>query len=799
MQFVLRSLFRFFKGLNLLFLLVWAQQGWGSIVINEILLDNFSSIKTKQGNYYAWVELYNTSNTAVQLENWSLSDTLQTPEKWKFPKISIAPKGFILVYLSGSAEASQGELHASFTLPKKDARLFLFNPQSQLIHLVGPISLHTDVSFAFVPDGSTQGGTYKPSSPKKTNHAMHSWTPFFQKMAIHPASGHYKQDTLEAILQTSDPFVQIRYTLDGSDPSMQSALFEGSLLLTKEHVIMPHLSYIPSTPPTTKRGSDFAWKGPKIDPQTAVFIKCQGFKNGKPVTPIKSATYFIGSTAYPHNLPTFSLSTSVASLFGDTFGIYVPGIRTDNNPQPNWFLSGGNFHESGPEWERELEVQFLDESGQFQFEQYMGVRIHGYGSRSYPQKSLRLYAREMYDRDWVNFPVFPHANQQLFKHLLLRSASQDAIRTMFSDALSCSFYEGLGFDYQLHRPVVHYINGEYFGIANLRERIHHRMIASKHGLNHEDIILIEPFVNSQDGGDPEYGKLLAYVESNDMNTPEATQTLYEKIHIPSYIHYTLCKMIIGAFDWPGNNLRIWRENKANYQFRWIMFDSDEAFSTPPQKNTLVHALQETGSHWPNPDWSTLLLRRLLTNDSIKNEFIRSTEFLMTQVFTTERMIRHIDSFQKMYENEIERHINRWQMIPSKFIWERTIESYRTFARLRPCHLKSHFTDYFSLDFDSFLPHISCDSLLLEAAELEILGNPGYEHLEIKVKVESEQDVYIRIYQPNGQLVFETVRFAIAGQNIYPLEITTPTTPGLYFISVTGKKFKTGGKWLRNES
>jgi hypothetical protein len=780
------------------FLLLGSHSSNASLVINEILTDNFSSLPSKDGNYYGWVELYNKGETAVQLEGWSLTDNPSSPQKYKLPAFSLSAGGYVLVFFSGLSGMINGEIHAPFLLSKKDTRLYLYSPNASLASSVGPLNLPGDVSFAFIPNGSGNGGTYKPSSPKKSNNQMIEWVPFFQTVSISPSSGSYPQDSLFVKLTVSDPFTTLYYTLDGSEPSVKSNKYTGPIQLKSQHRITPSLSYIPSSPSTAKRGEIYAWRAPKKEPYSAVFIKTQGFKNGKPVTPVRSATYFIGKDAFPHTLSTFVLSSPKQSLFGDTTGIYVPGINLDNNPDPSSFLSGGNFHESGPEWERELEVQFLDLQGQLLFEQRMGVRIHGYGSRSYPQKSLRLHARDLYDKDVANFPFFPNSSQSSFKHLILRNAGQDCIRSMFSDALSCSFYEGLDVDYQLHRPVVHYLNGEYFGIANLRERVHERMIASKHGLNPDNIILLEPSQSNLDGGDPAYADLLAFVSNTPLNTPEATKEIYTQIDVPSYITYTLCKIIIGAYDWPGNNLRIWRDKSKDPRFRWILFDSDDAFSTPPQKNTLLHALEEERATWPNPAWSTLLLRKLLSNDSFSSHFLHIAEELLTNVFTTEKMIQNIDSFQRMYEDEISRHIDRWQLIPSKNIWERNIESYRKFAQLRPCYLKSFFVERFDLDPASFLPHLSCDSMLFEMADLEILGNPGYNQVEIKLTVETEQDVTIRLYQSNGQIVYEAVRFAITGQNTYPLEISTPTTPGIYFVSISGKRFKVGGKWLRYE-
>jgi len=193
-----------------------------------------------------------------------------------------------------------------------------------------------------------------------------------------------------------------------------------------------------------------------------------------------------------------------------------------------------------------------------------------------------------------------------------------------------------------------------------------------------------------------------------------------------------------------------------------------------------------------------LLRKFLENDSLKNQFISRAEQLIRTNFSSEIMLRHIDSFENMYAPEISEHIQRWQMIPSEYIWNRKVEVFRYFARLRPCYLKQHFLEVFELEEDAFLPEINCNDIVNkdQLAELEIVGNPSYSTLELKITVETDQNIDIKIFAPDGRIVHKVERLAISGQNIFPIYLDLQIPQGIYYVGVFGKTFKTGERWLR---
>src|SRR5690606_24325784 len=127
--------------------------------------------------------------------------------------------------------------------------------------------------------------------------------------------------------------------------------------------------------------------------------------------------------------------------------------------------------------------EFEEESPQVS--QLVGIRIHGGASRSFPQKTLRIYARGEYGESYINYPLFPglvgrSTKEPIneFKRLLLRNSGNDYRHTLLRDAFLQRLVRHLGLDYQEYRAATVFINGEYWGLMNMRERVDNRYIAS---------------------------------------------------------------------------------------------------------------------------------------------------------------------------------------------------------------------------------------------------------------------------------------------------------------------------------
>jgi hypothetical protein len=183
-----------------------------------------------------------------------------------------------------------------------------------------------------------------------------------------------------------------------------------------------------------------------------------------------------------YTLPWFSLATDNENLFDDEIGIYVHG----NNPNHT------NYFQDGPDWEREANLSFFEKGGEMAFNENIGIRLHGNTTRSRPRKSLRIIARSEYGNSWINYQLFPDKPVNQFKRFILRNSGNDWDMSVFRDAFMQHLAKNLHVDIQYYRPAILFINGEYWGIHNVRDRYnqHHMLwlitVLEEHEFNLED-------------------------------------------------------------------------------------------------------------------------------------------------------------------------------------------------------------------------------------------------------------------------------------------------------------------------
>lgn len=783
-------------------LLLYSVPARAQLLFNELVVHNFRSLEDFSGNYPTWIELYNAGDHSINTSGYTLVEEASSPPlTWSLPAYNIPPKSYLILAFSGKFNLSAPVFHVPFELPST-FYLSLYATQNQvsdrLYWAQNPVA---DISYGRQPNGSSNWTLLSDPTPLASNNNSPVYYPDTSQILIYPQPGTYIQEQISVQIQSSNPNAMLFYTLDGTEPTPFSNLYQNSLELSAQNSVKPRLAYIRTGGITLEAGAPWEWNAPQVDPQSACLIRARAFNpNGTPISKEVNALYFIGKNAPKHSLPTFSFVANEEDLFSNHKGIFVQGNHRGNNNQPELFEQGGNYLMRGRDWERTASAHLFDPNGSLLWNMNVGIRTHGGSSRNHPQKSIRVYARNLYQNNRLDFPFFENRNFSQYKHVILRNAGQDNIASMMADALSCSLYEGLNFEFQQHWPVVHYINGEYWGIANLRDRISDYFIAMLHpSVNRNQVRITAFWKEEPDGTSPQHRQVRNYLQNHHPNTPECYEYVKQRFDLNSYIDYHLAKIIIGAYDWPGNNMEAWWEDKPNAKLRWIMFDTDEAFSMNPAYNTLKHATDTDGPEWPNPDWSTFILRSLLQNDSIASQFVKRAQTLIQSHFATQKIIRHIDSFENMYQNEMPAHIDRWQLIENMNAWREQLNYFRYYALNRPCHLKEHFIEFFNLNPEHFLPNISCNPLenKEQSNSLELMGNPGNEELTVKISCSEADRITLRIVNNVGQIIHELTPTPIhPGTNLIPINNIQSPHYGVMYVHATGSNFNAGQKWLR---
>jgi len=728
-----------------------------AIFINEIMASNATTIADEDGDFEDWIELYNDEEFAINLEGYFLSDNPNNPLKWELPEVVVEPQGFLLIFASGKDRIFGPNLHTNFSISIDGEPILLSSPEGDLVDYLPDVVLQTDISFGRIPDGESEMILFSESTPGTSNLGGVPHSPLTDVITFSAEQGLY-ESAFELFLDNINPDADIYYTLNGSDPDTTSYLFQNHIPVFNRSDLPNSISTIPTT--TWNASHPYHW----IPPDGSVFkgtvIKARSFSNGEPTSKVYTHTYLVDEniqTRY-NQLPIFSIVTDSLNLFDYETGIHVPGIAADEETLGIFWWGYGNFFGRGMDWERPAHLTFIESDGSIAIDQNVGIRIHGNSTRSLPIKSFRLIARNQYGNNSLDHNFFPWKDVQEYKHLLLRQSGNDFSYNYFGDALSALIADSLDFEKQDYRPAVVFINGEFWGIMNIRDRRDHRFLSYSTGLelNEGELTVNTGWWNASPGSPELYQGIQSYMETNDLSEDEHYQDVIGHFELNSLLDYFITKIYIAVYDWPGNNVSFWRHESESPLWRWIYFDNDHCM-IDPGFNALEHATLEDGTSWPNPSTSTLLLRSLLKNEGFKGLFLERFEYLLQHSFTEENVLQLTDSILTLISPVMPEHFNRWQYPADLETWSEEIELIGQFAKDRPCHMLSHLIDFFEITDPTYAMGV-CDSIstpippvLAHSDQIAIWPNPATEHLHLRT-AEEHRVQSIQCYDGLGRLV-----------------------------------------------
>lgn len=642
--------------------------------INEFLASNYAGLQDADGDRSDWIELYNGGLETLQLGGFTLTDDPTNPSKWAIPDVSLKPDNYLLVFASNKNRVAGPELHTNFALSKSGEFVGIYDLSGAVVDSISFGQQQTDISFGRAteyPQFFVFFNEPTPGFQNSTAYAGYTAPPFIG------VPGGFYSGSLSVTISPAALGDEIYYTTDGTIPYKTSRKYSSPITISKTTALRV-VSIAPSAVPSR----------------------------------VITYTYFIDEDV---NLPFISLVTDPDHLFSNATGIYVTGTNgivgnCDNTTRRN----------TNQDWERPVNIEMYETNGQMALNQGAGIKIFGGCSRTrYPQKSFSLFARRIYGDSRFRYPIFPERHMTEYKSFLLRSSSDDQVYTMLRDGFSQQVLrEFTDVDYGAYRPAVVFINGEYWGIHNIRERQNHDYLAGNYGVDPENVTILRNNADPVRGSNEEYLNMRNYAMHNPVFMPQVYNNLRNQMDMDQYIDYQVVNIYMAEGDWPGNNIRYWKSSEPPYnRWRWIVFDRDQSFMTTlMHRNSLEMATDPNGPPWPNPDWSTQLFRRLLTNADFKHQFIQIYAYQMNTTFQPERIHSMIDYYQANIADEMPRHIQRWggkrdadtregwipPAVVSMNAWRDFVDHIRIFAYDRPNIAASHMQSHFNINGRSTL-------------------------------------------------------------------------------------------------
>ena len=581
-----------------------------NIIINEIQSANIDMFIDPSFNYGGWVELYNSTEQPVSLNYLYISDDATNLTKYNLGKERgiIPAKGYKVLWFDHCNAQFPSQI--DFKLDYDGGTIYISNSDGQLITSQDyPIAIPR-TSYARKSNGTGEWGRTSSPTPGESN-----------------ATSIFAEERVEAPVIDKDaclfttPFsfnVQIpvgttlRYTTDGTTPTLTNGY-------------------------TNTNGS--------FNVTNTTTYRFRLFQEDKLPSQVVTRSYIYKDNDYM--LPIISVVTDPVNLYDDYLGVYVKGVngRTGNGQSSpcNWNM----------DWDRPVNFEYITPEEGMVANQEVDFSMCGGWSRAWQPHSFKLKASKIYEGlNSINYPFF--ADKPFLKHktLQIRNGGNDTDCRIKDAALQTIVHtSGFDVDGQSVQPVMHFINGEYKGMLNMREPNNKHYAYANWGIDTDEM---DQFEMSPDSGYVQMeGTREAFLEWYELSKNAADEVTYEQIRnlvdIDEYINYMAVEFYLGGLDWPQNNVKAFRPRIENGRFRFVLFDLDGTLGTTSpfytfegKQNYTFDYIYDIGGRLTEEIELVTIFLNMLSNDTFRKQFIDSYCIVAGSVFEPERCNAIID-------------------------------------------------------------------------------------------------------------------------------------------------------------
>ncbi|MDZ4683378.1 MAG: CotH kinase family protein [Saprospiraceae bacterium] len=621
----------FLSALSFLF----AIQVPAQVIINEFSASNKSDFADNFGDFEDWVELHNTSASAVNLEGWYLSDDPDDPEKYQFPNISIPAGGFQVVFCSDRDVIVGQNVHTSFKLTQtKQESIVLSDAGGNVVSSVQMTAVtQSNHSRGRKTDGSNIWAVFADPTPGQSNNPATDYVAYAPKPVFTTVPGFYYPSAgmIQVIIQNPLPGFLVRYTTDGAQPTAASTEVTGSITVDKTTVI---------------RARTFS-----IDPSILPSFS-------------ETNTYFIDET---HTMPVVSLASRD---FDDLFSGF-----------------GGEISNY---------IEYF-EDGILRFELQGDIRGHGNDSWAYDQKGMRFYARDEYGYDNnIEYKIFETTPRDEFDVIILKAGASDNYpggvfdgipSTHIRDAFAHTLSEKgqLDLDFRRLQHCIVYINGEYWGLYECRERVDtdYTNFYYNQGEKNVDMLKFWGGMDVENGSPQPWYDVYDFILNNDINVPANYEYVKSQISISSFIDYFILNTFLVNSDWLNWNTMWWRGTEgAGVPWRYALWDMDNicdlgqnytGLSTTTFENSPCN-VEDFFANDPGIA-HTGMWKKFFDNPAFVQQYVNRYADLMNTLLNCDFTLSHLDSLVAIITPEMPRQINRWG--GSMQEWQENLEYLRS--------------------------------------------------------------------------------------------------------------------------
>ena len=419
----------------------------------------------------------------------------------------------------------------------------------------------------------------------------------------------------------------LRYTTDGSRPTSSSKAYSGPL---------------------------------KLKSTTVVKAICT--ESGKSNSKVVTNSYIINEN---HTLPVLSVSLNPSDYSSILSHAWTTG------------------------YEKSAYAELFEDGKSFSIP--AGFKLFGGSARSQKKKSYAISFKKKYGAGSLNYQVFDNRDNSVYDTLVIRSGSQDNSGAIIRDILGTSLADGkINVDVQAYKSVILYINGKYYGVYFIREKVDERFIASHYNVDgtKSDIIRIDAGIIY--GTRTKYNKLMNYINSHNLAKKEYYDEVTKMIDVNSVIDFWIAETYVTNND--IINCKMFTNPDIDEgRFKYIFYDLDYAFYNY-YVNYYNFSTKTSGMGVRG--LSTSILRNLLKNSEFKKKYLERLSYQLKEVWSQERVMEKYNEIIKEIDPEMNRDLSRWGRTRSN--WNYELGRLKTYIEKRPSYMKSQAKTFFGL-------------------------------------------------------------------------------------------------------
>ena len=579
-----------------------------------------------------------------------------------------------------------------------------------------------------------------------------------QNLQVAPAGGFYIHAP-QVTMTCPDTSLRIFFTTDGQPPTPDDILYEQPIALSSNYFSQADLFRLVMCSPTH-------FVEPPDHVQHAVVLRAAAFNSfGQRVGQVVTNTYLVqdlGSDS--HGLPVVSLCASHRDIIDDTVGILVPGVWFNGD---SWT---GNYFQEGRDWERAVNMELLMPDGQ-SLNQTCGLRTHGNYSRQYQQKGLKLYARAEYGDKRFRMPIFEDNDIDSYKHLVLKTFEAAWTHAGVQNMVVEQIARNLRLDVPAIRPVVLYLNGEYWGIYFLQEKPDERFLEDHYGGNDAYYNIIANWGwEVENGSGANFDALMEWLETADLRYEEDYRQIQQWVDLDNFIDYQIIEIFSCNEDWPANNVRLWQY--GNGRWRMLFFDGDAAMKHLDWPS-FGNALYDGDEEYPASRLSTFLFRKLMENPSFQKRFSDRYNNLCNSILSYSQTKPYLESAASAIWAEVPSQVERFQFPASFQSWYDAVAGLDNFLCNRPWQAIQEMLDYIQLGES--------------VASVSLYPNPSCGEVTVSVTVDEPGIRGLYIYDMVGRMVYSNLLYCEEGTTQFFKQLPLPA--GTFVVRVGGERVK----------